>query len=109
MRSAFVFLLGLLLCGRGDGRPEDERFEVQLHGYAFEKWVRNTFFGGYQPRRYTQQWDIPAQANTTHGGIPANPKAVKYGTSIDLGDALRQFETAGAAKHFCSSWASGSR
>ncbi len=27
-------------------------------------------------------------------GAPVNPKAGKYGTSVDLGDALRQFDTA---------------
>jgi len=66
--------------------------EVQHHGLVFEKWVRDSFFGGYQPAGYTQKWDIPASANTAHGGVPANPKAVKYGTPVDLGDALRQYE-----------------
>jgi hypothetical protein len=66
--------------------------EVQRHGLVFEEWVRTTFFGGYQPTSYTQKWDIPASANVDHGGIPANPKAIKYGTPVDLGDALRQFE-----------------
>lgn len=66
--------------------------EVQRHGLAFEKWVRDSFFGGYQPAGYTQKWDIPASANKDHGGVPANPKAVKYGTPVDLGDALRQYE-----------------
>lgn len=66
--------------------------EVQQHGLAFERWVRDTFFGGYQPASYTQRWDIPADANKDHGGIPVNPKAVKFGTPVDLGDALRQYE-----------------
>ena len=66
--------------------------EVQLHGLVFEKWVRDTFFDGYKPASYTQRWDIPATENKKHGGIPVNPKAVKYGTPIDLGDALRQYE-----------------
>lgn len=66
--------------------------EVQRHGLVFEQWVRTQFFGGYQPTSYTQKWDIPASANVEHGGVPANPKAVKYGTSVDLGDAVRQFE-----------------
>lgn len=66
--------------------------EVQSHGLLFEKWLRDTFFGGYTPKGYTQKWDIPAEANPDHGRIPVNPKAIKYGTPIDFGDALRQFE-----------------
>jgi hypothetical protein len=66
--------------------------EVQQHGLVFEQWVRDTFFDGYRPDSYTQKWDIPAAANTRHGGIPVNPKAVKYGSSVDLGDALRQYQ-----------------
>lgn len=68
--------------------------EVQQHGLVFEQWVRDTFFDGYQPPSYTQRWDIPAAANRAHGGIPVNPKAAKYGTPVDLGDALRQFDIA---------------
>jgi len=64
--------------------------EVQKHGFVFEEWVRDTFFDGYKPASYTQQWDIPAFANKTHGGVPVNPKAVKYGSPLDFGDALRQ-------------------
>jgi hypothetical protein len=64
--------------------------EVQQHGLVLEQWVRDTFFDGYQPTHYTQKWDIPASANKRFGGIPVNPKAAKYGTPVDLGDALRQ-------------------
>lgn len=66
--------------------------EVQQHGLVFEKWVRDTFFDGYTPPGYTQKWDIPAEINTRHGGYPVNPKAIKYRTPVDLGDALRQFD-----------------
>ena len=66
--------------------------EVQRHGLVFEQWVRVTFFDGYKPASHTQRWDIPATANKAHGGIPVNPKASKYGTAVDLGDALRQYE-----------------
>ena len=66
--------------------------EVQRHGLVFEQWVRDTFFDGYKPASYTQRWDIPASANREHGAIPVNPKAVKHGTAVDLGDALRQYE-----------------
>lgn len=66
--------------------------EVQRHGLVFEAWVRETFFERYQPPSYTQKWDIPAAANQARGGVPVNPKAAKYGTPVDLGDALRQFD-----------------
>lgn len=68
--------------------------EVQSHGLIFEKWLRDTFFGGYEPKGYTQKWDIPASANLNHGRIPVNPKAAKHGTPVGLGDAMRQFEIA---------------
>lgn len=66
--------------------------EVQHHGIWFERWVCDTFFDGYRAPIYTQKWDIPAAANKTHGGIPVNPKAAKFGAPVDLGDALRQFD-----------------
>ncbi|MDZ4403216.1 hypothetical protein [Prosthecobacter sp.] len=72
--------------------PDSAAREVQSHGLLFEQWLRDTFFGGYQPKNYTQKWDIPAEANPDHGRIPVNPKAAKHGTPIGLGDALRQFE-----------------
>lgn len=68
--------------------------EVQRHGVVFEQWVRDTFFDGYQPASYTQKWDIPAEANRAHGGVPVNPKATKFRTPVDLGDALRQYDIA---------------
>lgn len=64
--------------------------EVQQHGLVFENWVSDTFFDGHRPD-YTGKWDISAESNTRHGGLPANPKAIKYGTPVGLGDALRQF------------------
>jgi hypothetical protein len=84
IRTALVFILASSCYGE----------EVQSHGLLFEKWLRDTFFGGYQPAGYTQKWDIPAEANREHGGIPVNPKAAKYGTAIGLGDAMRQWEIA---------------
>jgi hypothetical protein len=68
--------------------------EVQAHGLAFEHWLADTFFGGYRPTDYTGKWDIPAAANLDRGGggIPVNPKAVRYGAPVGLGDALRQWD-----------------
>jgi hypothetical protein len=75
-------------------KPVGDRQEVQHHGYVFERWVADSFFGGYIAPSYTQKWDIPASVNTRHGQIPVNPKAVCYGSPVGLGDALRQFEVA---------------
>jgi len=66
--------------------------EAPPPGPGFERWVRDTFFDGYKPASYTQRGDIPAAANPEYGGIPVNPKASPYGTALDLGDALRQYE-----------------
>lgn len=87
LRPALLLILLLALPGARAAAQE-----VQQHGLVFEKWVRDTFFEGYKPASYTQRWDIPAAANRLHGGIPVNPKAIKYGGAIDLGDALRQYE-----------------
>ncbi len=66
--------------------------EVQKHGLSFEHWVADTFFEGYRPKEMTQKWDIPAQYNKLHGGVPVNPKATKFGTAVGMGDALRQYD-----------------
>lgn len=68
--------------------------EVQKHGLSFEHWVADTFFEGYRPEGMTQKWDIPAEYNKRYGGIPANPKATKFGTAVGMGDALRQYDIA---------------
>lgn len=86
MRRACV-AMACLLAGHGVAGGA----EVQRHGLDFEEWVRETFFDGYVAPSYTQKWDIPAEANTRHGGIPVNPKATKYRHAIGMGDALRQF------------------
>ena len=86
VRGHWLFLMGVALTGRAQ--------EVQQHGLVFEEWIDDTFFGGYRPPGYTQKWDIPATQNLAHGGVPVNPKAVKYGAPVDLGDALRQFDIA---------------
>lgn len=65
--------------------------EVPRPGLVFEEWVRDTFFNGYIPAGFTQRWNIPATENRDHGGIPVNLKAVKHGSAVDLGDALRQY------------------
>ena len=74
--------------------------EEQVHGVIFEQWVRDTFFNGYKPPSYTQKWDVPGVSNKDHGGIPANPKATKYGASVDMADALRQFGIAEKGERF---------
>ena len=69
--------------------------EVQSHGFQFEQWVKDTFFGGYEGG-YTQEWDIPAEYNNDGGvpsdlhGLPVSVKTAKYGSPVGLGDAVRQ-------------------
>lgn len=84
-----LLLTGVLPCQAG---PETGRAEEQRHGYVFEKWVRDTFFDGYVLENYTQLWDVPKDKNKNYGGIPVQIKMTKYGTAVDLGDALRQFQ-----------------
>ncbi len=86
--SRLIFWIALL------SAPAANAQEVQKHGLVFEEWIRDTFFDGYAPPSYTQKWDIPAAANTLHGGVPVNPKAAKDRTPVDLGDALRQYDIA---------------
>lgn len=84
--AAALFALVLLAA------PPARAAEVQRHGYAWETWIADTFFGGYRQGSYTQKWDIPAEVNTAHGGIPVNPKFTRFRSPVDLGDALRQFD-----------------
>lgn len=91
MRVSPIFAHAIVLAALLAGAPAPAQ-EVQNHGLVFEQWVRDTFFEGYVPPGYTQKWDIPAAHNQAHGGMPVNPKATKYRTPVDLGDALRQFD-----------------
>lgn len=78
--------------------PRVAAAEVQAHGLVFEHWIADTFFQKYRPPGYTQKWDLPADIPrdlpSEFTGLPANPKATKYGTPVGLGDALRQFDIA---------------
>jgi hypothetical protein len=78
--------------------PRVAAAEVQAHGLVFEHWIADTFFQKYRPPGYTQKWDLPADIPRDlppeFAGLPANPKATKYGTPVGLGDALRQFDIA---------------
>ena len=65
--------------------------EVQKHGFKFEEWARDQFFGGYRAASYTGHWDVPTEANERFGGMPVSIKTAKYGSPVGLGDALRQF------------------
>lgn len=89
-------LLPLVLAGLLFVVSPSAATEVQAHGLAFETWVRDTFFDGYRPTDYTGKWDVPGSANHLPDpaltGLPVNPKAVKHGSAIGLGDALRQYD-----------------
>lgn len=86
IRRLICFLL-LLIPALAHGQSE-----VQRHGLTFEEWVATTFFGGVQADGPTAKWDIPAEANRDHGGVPVNPKATRIGEPVMFGDALRQFD-----------------
>ena len=70
--------------------------EVQKHGFDFENWIKATFFTEFQAV-YTQKWDVPAEANNSLKVpnelrfLPVSIKTCKYGSPINFGDALRQF------------------
>lgn len=89
-----------ILCILGFGLVGAGAREVQGHGVEFERWLRETFFDGYVPEGYTQKWDIPASANPEHGKVPVNPKAAKFGSPVDFGDALRQFAIVAQQERF---------
>jgi hypothetical protein len=69
--------------------------EVQSHGFNFEKWVRDHFFGGYVGS-YMQKWDVDPAHNVydevppEFRHLPVSIKTAKTGTPIGLGDVLRQ-------------------
>jgi len=53
--------------------------EEQAHGVAFEQWVRDTFFDGYQRRLTLRRGtSLLLRRDKRHGGIPADPKATKF-------------------------------
>ena len=94
MRAPGIFLCACLGLFAAWPLPSARAVAVQQHGLVFEEWVDGTFFNGFRPASATQKWDIPAEVNKAHGGVPVNPKATKYRTPVDLGDALRQFDIA---------------
>ncbi|WP_395715615.1 hypothetical protein [Prosthecobacter sp.] len=69
--------------------------EVQSHGFTFEKWVKQQFFGGYEGS-YMQKWDVAAEHNNSvripecFRNLPVSIKTAKRGSPIGLGDVLRQ-------------------
>lgn len=71
--------------------------EVQRHGFDFENWVKETFFGEFAAN-YTQKWDVPSKANNLKiipkefRNLPVSIKTCKFGSPIGFGDALRQFK-----------------
>lgn len=69
--------------------------EVQSHGFTFEKWVKEQFFGGYEGS-YMQKWDVAPEYNTSvrvperFRSLPVSIKTAKRRSPIGLGDVLRQ-------------------
>ncbi|MEM0965477.1 MAG: hypothetical protein AAGJ81_04945 [Verrucomicrobiota bacterium] len=60
--------------------------ERQGHGLDFEQEVWNHLFD----RGYTDEWDIPGGANLRNPGVPISVKLIQWGSSVYLGDAVRQ-------------------
>ena len=78
-----LLLLAALALGVPSFLPGVER---QSHGFAFEEQVWNHLFD----RGYTDEWDIPGAANLRNPGVPISVKYIRWGSSIYLGDAIRQ-------------------
>ncbi len=72
--------------------------EVQLHGFDFENWIKQTFFADFTVS-YSSKWDVPAQHNSLEvipkefRHLPVSIKTCKNRCPIGFGDALRQFKT----------------
>lgn len=70
---------------------------VQGHGGAYQQWIGDTFFKGYVSGQ-TDHWDIPVEKNTAETSalpkrlqnLPISIKTSKLGSSINMGDAMRQ-------------------
>ena len=73
---------------------------VQSHGLAYQNWVENTFFRGYKSG-HTDKWDVPKEINVQGKSalpprlqnMPVSVKASKIGSTLNLGDAMRQRST----------------
>lgn len=69
----------------------------QGHGGAYQQWIGDTFFKGYVSGA-TEHWDIPVEHNTKATSalparlhnLPVSIKVSKVGSSVNLGDAMRQ-------------------
>jgi hypothetical protein len=71
--------------------------EEQSHGFDFQNLICSVYFpNAHENSGYTDKWDVPRTA-LRHGSVPADlcdiPISIKFaksGTSIGLGDAMRQ-------------------
>lgn len=59
--------------------------EVQIHGFAFEKWIKGVLGVDRPDSKYTQKWDIP-------GKIPISIKCIGKTNALELSSALRFWE-----------------
>ncbi len=94
--------------------------EVQLHGFDFENWIKETFFAEFSIS-YSHKWDVPAEFNTLEivpqefRHLSVSIKTCKNRSPIGFGDAFRQFnveedfllivgfwEQSGAIKNFAA-------
>jgi len=73
--------VALFFCGVHAGADEE-----QAHGVFFERKVIDQLL----ERSYTAEWDIPAEGNRSHPGVPVSIKFIQVGRAVYFGDALRQ-------------------
>lgn len=74
--------------------------ERQGHGKAFEDWVVETFLENRKIPSHTDKWDAEGvtfkeefkMKTYFYNGLPISIKTCKFNSSINFGDAIRQFE-----------------
>lgn len=74
--------------------------EVQLHGFDFETWIKETFFYSFTQTSYGHKWDSLdvvykdefQEFTQMFSELPVSIKNCKIGSSIMFGDVIRQFE-----------------
>lgn len=75
--------------------------EVQRHGFDFEKWIKETFFESFTQTKYGDKWDaldVIFKSNfkdftNNFNNLLVSIKTCKFGSSVDFGDAIRQFDS----------------
>lgn len=83
-----------------ESAPKKARTVRQGHGLEFEDWIEQTFFESSHLKGPTDHWDFSgvkfkdevAGELSRFSGLNYSVKTCKEGTSIGLGDVMRQFD-----------------